>query len=299
MRDLLRAPCRRPPSVLAIGPVQPLPRRWRRTRRRSCRLGGRRCRRAGPARTHAASGSSPASLPSGASLRSRPSTARSWPDTRVRASRGRVTATPARDCRGITPDPASDLSWAVALRPQDRDHLPLDERQIPARRLGQSHRRHAATLTEPATPDDLGHADGLRSLDRPQTLSDPSPELALTPGGRGRPHLPGHRLFGRCARSAACCRLATEHLRVEVLRRPVECALAAPVGVADRAFGSAERDGVADRRGGQRGLHARVDGVAHVLVGEHVLDRTQVPLPRTRGMLADVAQPDLVRDGPR
>ena len=134
-------------------------------RRSCCRLGGGRCRRAGPGRTHGASGSWPASLPSVALLRLGLPLRGRGPIPRVRGSRGCVTAKLARDRRCIPPDPASALLWAVALRPQDRDLFSLDERQVPARRLGQSHGRHSFTLTEPATPDHVGHAD---SLPRPR-----------------------------------------------------------------------------------------------------------------------------------
>jgi hypothetical protein len=48
---------------------------------------------------------------------------------------------------------------------------------------------------------------------------------------REKPHRPGERIFGRCARSAACCRLTTEHLQIEVLRQPIESALVAAARV--------------------------------------------------------------------
>src|SRR5215213_8228179 len=54
---------------------------------------------------------------------------------------------------------------------------------------------------------------------------------------RGKPHLPGERILGRCARSAACCLLTFEHLQVEVLRRPLESAGRASVGVEDDPLG--------------------------------------------------------------
>jgi hypothetical protein len=43
------------------------------------------------------------------------------------------------------------------------------------------------------------------------------------------------------------------------------------------------------------GLHPRVDGVAHDLVGVAVLDRTQVQLPLGGGVLGDIGQPLDVR----
>src|SRR5690349_19328655 len=67
---------------------------------------------------------------------------------------------------------------------------------------------------------------------------------------------PGDLSFGRIARSAACCRRTTTHLRdQEVLRRPVESALAAPVRVQDAAgdlgaVDAATGHGVVQRRHG-------------------------------------------------
>src|SRR5674476_933250 len=48
--------------------------------------------------------------------------------------------------------------------------------------------------------------------------------------GHGRP---GDLNLGRTARSAICCRRTTTHLQIKVLRRPVESALAAVIGVMD------------------------------------------------------------------
>ncbi len=52
----------------------------------------------------------------------------------------------------LTPDPTTDLSPVVALRPQDLDPFPLDQRQMPALRLAQRQRRHAATSRNQRPP---------------------------------------------------------------------------------------------------------------------------------------------------
>jgi hypothetical protein len=62
----------------------------------------------------------------------------------------------------------------------------------------------------------------------------------------------------------------------------------------DRALRVSQDDRVAQRRHRQGGLHPRVDGVADDLVGEAVLDRTQVQLPFPGAVFGDVGQPDLV-----
>lgn len=76
---------------------------------------------------------------------------------------------------------------------------------------------------------------------------------------------------------------------------PLRAKLAASVRMADRADRLPQSDRVAQRRPRQRSLHARVDRVADDLVAADVLDRADVELALTSGVLGDVPEPDLVR----
>ena len=65
----------------------------------------------------------------------------------------------------------------------------------------------------------------------------------------------------------------------------------------DRALRRAQRDRVAQRSRGKPGLHPRVNGGPDDLVGVAVLDRAQIELALTRGVLRNIGEPDPVRAG--
>ena len=179
VRDLFRAPRRRPPPVLPVRLVQPLPRR---------RLGPGDDRAVGPADApgepllHVLT--QPVVAHELRGLRAlrrllRLPLRHQGPVDRLAAPGRRVAAQLARDRPRVTSDPAGDLAHPELLSAQQRDLLTLGERQVAARGLVQADRRHAASVTEPAGPDRPRHTDRLRGLDRRHPRRDPPPELPL------------------------------------------------------------------------------------------------------------------------
>ena len=80
-----------------------------------------------------------------------------------------------------------------------------------------------------------------------------------------------------------------------MLRRPIESALAAPVGVQDAAGDlTAAGHGVSDGVDGEFRGHPVRDRVPDDPVGEHVFDRAAVELAFARPVLRDIREPQPV-----
>ena len=150
---------------------------------------------------------------------------------------------------------------------------------------------------------------GLKPLDTPSSSATSSVRLpcairrqnarSTCRAGIGRP---GERIAGRRARSARCCRRAIEHLHEhEVLRRPVESALSAGVGVTDqpgrhRPPGlAAGPQSVLESVEDQAGAHVGRGAPAQDAAGVGVDDERDVDHPGPRRAVGEVRNPQPVR----
>jgi hypothetical protein len=215
------APCPRPQSVFAMGLVQSLPRELSRGPG-TIVPSGRRTFPASRSCTYSRSLGLVASF----------------------ASFGRFATISAFHCAVVARYPRFEAR-AAALRRSSREIVDASRLiRRPVSRGPWPCARRIAQTCRSMTPDTVGSARVIGGMpppsrnQRPPMTSDTPPASAASTvrrpcairrhnsrsTHRGKPHLPGERIFGRCARSAACCLLASEHLQVEVLRRPLEFA---------------------------------------------------------------------------
>ena len=159
-----------------------------------------------------------------------------------------------RDRRWRPAHPAGDLAHPALLRAQNRDLLPLGERQVPPRQRGQGDRTasrqpHGTTGSRPA-------ATRRPRPPRPrstQPSGDRSPEpLPMLPPRQ--PAAGPATASGRASHESPAGVFPapiSPHLQIEVLRRPVESALGSRVGVEDRAGRGRVGDGHVQGAGDQ------------------------------------------------
>ncbi len=193
VRDLLRAPPRRPPPILPMWLVQPLPHR---------------CLRPGDDR---AIGPADSTGQPFLHVLAQPVVGRELRGLRafrcllrfplcdhgtvdlLPAPGRRIAAQFAGDRSRVAADAAGNLTHPVLLGTQQRDLLTLGERQVPARGLVQTDRRHAPSVTEPADPDRPRHPHNLRRLSRRCSQRDLPPKITLHRPRRLRPARRTHR----------------------------------------------------------------------------------------------------------
>ncbi len=115
--------------------------------------------------------------------------------------------------RRRTTEPARDFPHPAALGTQQRDLLPLGERQVPPRRRGERQGRHPATLPKPPDTDRGRHVrlQRRRLARKPQRDRRPEPLTILSSSDRRTarrahhrptrtlpsPNLPAHRNYSR------------------------------------------------------------------------------------------------------
>lgn len=95
------------------------------------------------------------------------------------APRRRVAAQLTRDRSRVAADPARDFTHAELLDAQQRDLLTLSERQVTARGLVKTDRRHPASVTEPPRRDRPRHTHPVGCFDRGHARRGQPPELPL------------------------------------------------------------------------------------------------------------------------
>ena len=251
-----------------------------------------------PAHTAQLARSRPA-WPASDAARAGPHATAPWsPDTRDRrresrrcdAARARSSTASGR-AAGRSPAPRSPLGA------QQRDLLPLGERQVAPRQRrleltdgipppSRNHRTPTTGDTPASTP--AASLVAPRGDRRPEPL----PMLPAPAGGR-----PGDRITGRPVRSDPQpfgLPIATPLDRA--LRRPLESALAALIGVMNRArvwatSGERHLERVDDQLGAEMVGHRPADDQP----GEQVLDVREVQEPLPRRDVGDVRRPGLVR----
>ncbi len=101
------------------------------------------------------------------------------PVLELAATRGRVAAQLPRNCRRRPIQAPGDLANARASRPQQRDLLALLKAQIPTRQRLDHERGHSATLSKPPAASRLRGADRKGGLLAAQPLRDLMPEQPL------------------------------------------------------------------------------------------------------------------------
>src|SRR5664280_1864974 len=110
--------------------------------------------------------------------------------------------------------------------------------------------------------------------------------------GHGRP---GDLNLGRTARSAICCRRTITHLQIKVLRRPVESALTAPVGVEHHTVEAQgrvpEQDRALQRGLDQIGVQAGAERIAEDAAGVAVTHCSEIEPALARLQIGDVGGP--------
>ena len=206
-----------------------------------------------------------------------------------------------RDRRRRPAELAGDLAHPEPLRVQDRDLLTLGERQVAARHRRRARSAHATSVPEPSRPDRRRHADLQRPRPRSTALGDrrPEPHPVLASPAAAAPATASGPASARHHPLTLPHRHHAPPPSIEVLRRPLESALGAVVGVGHGlargwpAPPERHLDGVDD----ELGTDVVGDRPAHDSAAEGVEDHGQVHLAVAGGVLGDVHHPQPVRPG--
>ena len=187
VRDLLRAPRRRPPTVLAPRLVATLPRRWSQAPAPPSRPAGEPDRRAAPARTRATDHRRRASRSSGDEPSTPPSTARPTPGNRA-SRRGWPR------CGAAHERSSTAIAQAAGRSPAPRHPAPSTARSPPAPRNDRYRPDSGASMNVGIPPRSRNHrlpaacdtptASAASSLLNPLAISPPEQPLDITPQRR-------------------------------------------------------------------------------------------------------------------